>query len=74
MPWKFGFVTPFEAKYLVSGPAPPGRVLNHVRRIKNADYSTLVRGPNDLRKSVARSGRVLAPNVEPSNGHQEKVA
>ena len=42
---RLGYTRPFAAKFLVSGPAPPGRVLNYVRRIKTGDYETLERGP-----------------------------
>jgi 5-methylcytosine-specific restriction endonuclease McrA len=34
-----------EAKYLVSGPAPIGRILNYVRRVQNRQYTTSYRGP-----------------------------
>ncbi len=49
MPRRLSYVRPFPPKFLVSGPAPPGRVLNYVRRLKAGDYDTLVRGPNDPR-------------------------
>ena len=34
-----------DNKYLVSGPAPLGRILNYVKRIKLGEYETLMRGP-----------------------------
>jgi len=33
------------AKYLISGPAPLGRILNYMKRVHNDDYSTISRGP-----------------------------
>jgi len=34
-----------EPKYLVSGPAPLGRILNYIKRIKLGQYKSSVRGP-----------------------------
>jgi len=40
------------SKYLISGPAPIGRILNYIKRIKENDYVTSYRGglnnPNNL--------------------------
>lgn len=33
------------AKYLISGPAPLGRILNYIKRVHDNDYSTISRGP-----------------------------
>jgi predicted restriction endonuclease len=34
-----------EGKYLVSGPAPLGRILNYIKRIKHNQYKSSIRGP-----------------------------
>jgi len=34
-----------ENKYLVSGPAPLGRILNYIKRVKLRQYRTSIRGP-----------------------------
>ena len=34
-----------EGKYLVSGPAPLGRILNYLKRIKHNQYKSSIRGP-----------------------------
>lgn len=35
-----------ESKYLISAPAPLGRILNYIKRIKEGNYKTSFRGPN----------------------------
>jgi len=35
----------FQSKYLISAPAPLGRILNYVKRIKGKQYATSERGP-----------------------------
>ncbi len=47
MPPRLAYKRDLDSKYLVSGPAPPGRVFNYLRRIKANDYSTLIRGKQD---------------------------
>ncbi|MCX8016241.1 MAG: hypothetical protein N2692_03035 [Patescibacteria group bacterium] len=41
-----------DPKYLISGPAPLGRILNYIKRIKNNQFTTSIRGkvedPNNL--------------------------
>lgn len=34
-----------DGKYLLSGPAPLGRILNYIKRIKLSQYSSSIRGP-----------------------------
>ncbi|MBI4722465.1 MAG: HNH endonuclease [Candidatus Stahlbacteria bacterium] len=36
-----------DDKYLVSGPAPIGRLLNYIKRIAENNYKTSIRGPGD---------------------------
>ena len=39
------YLRKLENKYLVSGPAPLGRILNYIKRIKLKQYTTSIRGP-----------------------------
>lgn len=39
------FQRKLEPKYLISGPAPIGRILNYIKRIKRGEYKTSSRGP-----------------------------
>ncbi len=48
MPARLGYQRPFEPKYMVSGPAPPGRIFDYVQRIKRGEYRSAYRGrPTD---------------------------
>lgn len=38
-----------DNKYLVSGPAPLGRILNYIKRVKLGEYETLMRGPRSTK-------------------------
>lgn len=39
------YIKRLENKYLVSGPAPLGRMLNYIKRIKVGQYKSSIRGP-----------------------------
>lgn len=39
------YLKQLESKYLISGPAPLGRILNYIKRIKEGHYRTSERGP-----------------------------
>lgn len=42
---EYDYLRKLEGKYLVSGPAPLGRILNYIKRIKLNQYKSSVRGP-----------------------------
>lgn len=42
---KASYLKKLEAKYLLSGPAPIGRILNYIKRLKRGQYRTSFRGP-----------------------------
>ncbi len=44
---KDGYIRDIDVKYLISGPAPLGRILNYIKRIKLKQYTTVIRGPQD---------------------------
>jgi len=39
------YIKKVEDKYLISGPAPLGRILNYIKRIKLGQYRSSIRGP-----------------------------
>ncbi len=41
------YIRDIDVKYLISGPAPLGRILNYIKRIKLKEYKTIKRGPGD---------------------------
>lgn len=41
----YDYLERLEGKYLVSGPAPLGRILNYIKRIKLNQYKSSIRGP-----------------------------
>lgn len=41
----FDYIKRLEQKYLLSGPAPLGRILNYIKRIKLNQYKSSIRGP-----------------------------
>ena len=44
----YRYIKSISSKYLVSGPAPIGRILNYIKRIKQGSYQTSIRGPRIL--------------------------